>query len=102
MGARILPPHALCDSLATSRNVGATRGASFLCCWQHAIQVAILRRSSCDGEGDCATCIFEESVAVIGRSDAPPNSGAREDTVEEGEGAVEDGDDASMDEGLAG
>ena len=64
MGARILPPHALCDSLATSRNVGATRGASFLCCWQHAIQVAILRRSSCDGQGGCATCIFEESMAV--------------------------------------
>jgi hypothetical protein len=39
---------------------------------------------------------------LIGRSDAPPNSRAREDTVEDGEGAVEDGDDASVDEGLAG
>jgi hypothetical protein len=41
-------------------------------------------------------------MAVIGRSDAPPNSGAKEDTVEDGEGAVEDGDDASVDEGLPG
>jgi len=39
---------------------------------------------------------------LILHSDAPPNSGAREDTVEDGEGAVEDGDDASVDEGLAG
>ena len=38
---------------------------------------------------------------LILRSDAPPNSGAREDTIEDGEGAVEEGDNASVDEGLA-
>ena len=36
---------------------------------------------------------------LTGRSDAPPNSGAREDIIEDGEGAVEEGDDASLNEG---